>query len=452
MGDDRRPWRCAILFSELLIIAALILTNGVFSGAEIAVVSVRRTRLQQLVEQGKLAAKTLERLRAQPECFIATVQVGITVVGTTAAAFGGSRLAGHLAPQLERVPIAAVAHNAGDIALGIVIVLVSYFTLVLGELVPKSLALRAAEPYALLMAKPLLALSWLARPIVWFLTASSNVLLRPFRDRTNFLEARVSTEEIQQMVEEAAETGALHEHASEIASRALEFDRLLLRDAMVPRNKVDALPVNASPAEVRRFVLEEQRSRIPVYQGALDNIVGYVSAKDIVALAWEGHLIVRHDLLRPVKMFPETVPAIEVLQFMRREHQRLAIAVDEHGALSGLVTFEDLVEELVGEVFSEHEEQRQTAVRAPDGSWVVRGDLPIREVNRELGVALEEPPALTTIAGLCTKLAGGIPNRGARLAANDGIVIVVLDATPRTVRRVRLILPPAAATQAAPPA
>lgn len=253
------------------------------------------------------------------------------------------------------------------------------------------------------------------------------------------------------MVEEAAETGALHEHASEIASRALAFDRLLLRDAMVPRNKVDALPVNASPEEVRRFVLEERRSRIPVYQGALDNVVGYVSAKDIVGLAWDGHLIVLHDLLRPVKVFPETVPAIEVLNFMRREHQRVAIAVDEHGALSGLVTFEDLVEELVGDVFSEHEEEPQTVVRAPDGSWVVRGDLPIREVNRELGVTLEEPAALTTMAGLCTKLAAGIPNRGARLAANDGIVIVVLDATQRTVRRVRVIVPPPP-EPAAPPA
>jgi putative hemolysin len=406
-------------------------------------VSLRRTRLQQLLDEGKSAAKALARLRKAPEWFLATVQVGITVVATTTAAFGGSTMAGHLAPVLSEIPNAWVQRRAHEIALAIVVAVVSYLTLVLGELVPKSLALRASEPYALLMAKPLLALSWLARPVVWFLTVSSNVILKPFSDRTTFLEARISKEEIQQMVEEAAETGALHEHASEIASRALEFDKLSLSDVMVPRNSMDALPITAKPDQVRRFLLEERRSRIPVYEGTVDNIVGYVSAKDIVALAWEGHLIVLPDLLRPVKLFPETVPAIEVLQFMRREHKRLAIAVDEHGALSGMVTFEDLVEELVGEVFSEHEEARQLIVRAPDGSAVVRGDAPIREVNRELELALEEPEGVMTIAGLCTHLANGIPNRGARLAANDGIALVVLDATSRVVRRVRIVKPAA---------
>jgi putative hemolysin len=443
-------WRCPIL-SELVVILALILISGLLSGAEIAVVTVRRTRLQQLIDEGKSAAKALSSLRASPEWFLATVQVGITVVGTTAAAFGGSTMAAHLSPSIARLPNLWIASRAHEIALGIVVVLVSYFTLVLGELVPKSLALRAAETYALLMSKPLLALSWLARPVVWFLTASSNVVLRPFRDRTNFLEARISKEEIQQMVEEAAETGALHEHASEIASRALEFDKLLLSEVMIPRNGVDALPLNAKPDQVRRFLLEERRSRIPVYEGAVDNIVGYVSAKDIVALAWEGHLIVLHDLLRPVKLFPETVPAIEVLQYMRREHRRLAIAVDEHGALSGLVTFEDLVEELVGEVFSEHEENQQPMVRDADGSVIVRGDVPVRELNRELGLGLEEPVGVTTIGGLATKLANGIPNRGARLAANDGIALEVLDATTRLVRQVRIIVPGAKLEPEAPP-
>jgi magnesium and cobalt exporter, CNNM family len=432
--------RCPIL-SELFIILALILANGLFSGAEIAVVSLRRTRLQQLLDEDKAGAKALERLRKAPEWFLATVQVGITVVGTTAAAFGGSTMAGHLAPVIQQIPNSWVQNRASEIALGIVIVLVSYFSLVLGELVPKSLALRAGEPYALLMAKPLLALSWLARPVVWFMTVSSNVILKPFRDRTTFLEARISKEEIQQMVEEAAETGALHEHASEIASRALQFDKLLLGEVMIPRNGMDALPITAKPDQVRRFLLEERRSRIPVYEGTVDNVVGYVSAKDIVALAWEGHLIVLPDLLRPVKLFPETVPAIEVLQFMRREHKRLAIAIDEHGALSGMVTFEDLVEELVGEVFSEHEEAKELIQRLPDGNFVVRGEVPLREINRELPLPLDEPPGVTTLAGLCGKLANGIPNRGARLAANDGIALEVMDATARMVGRVRIIPP-----------
>jgi putative hemolysin len=425
----------------------LILINGIFSGAEIAIVSLRRTRLAQLVEEKRAGADALTALRAEPERFLATVQIGITVVGTAAAAFGGATLARHLEPLLYPLPLVG-GDDAAQVALGIVVVAIAFLSLVLGELVPKSLALRAGETYALLVARPVLGLSWLARPFVWLLTASSNLVLRPFSDRTTFMESRVSMEELQQLVDEAAKSGAVNEHASEIASRALEFDKLSFADVMTPRSRIDALPVNAGHAQVQRFLLEEQRSRIPVYEGTLDNIVGYVSAKDIVALAWEGQLIVLHDLLRPVKLFPETVPAIEVLRFMRREHQRLAIGVDQHGVVSGLITFEDLVEELVGEVFSENEERTTAIVKAADGSAVVAGEVNLRDLNRELGLELEVSEGTTTVAGLATQLAGGIPNRNARLAATGGVVLVVLDASPRVVRRVRVIPPPPVPTVA----
>jgi len=310
---------------------------------------------------------------------------------------------------------------------------------VLGELVPKSLALQHGERYALLVAKPIAALSRVARPIVWLLTAISNLLLRPFSDRTNFAESRISKEELEQMVDEAAKTGAIHEHASELASRALDFDRLALSDVMLPRARIDGLPIHATVEQIRRFLLEERRSRIPVYDKSLDEILGYVSAKDIVSLAWDGGPVVLADLLRTVKFFPQTVPAIEVLRFMQRERQRIAIAMDEHGAVSGMVTFEDLVEELVGDIFSEHDEGVPALTREPDGSAVVRGDTTVRDVNRELEIDLEEPDGVTTIGGLAATLAGGIPNRNARLAAGDGSVLVVLEVSPRAVKRVRVI-------------
>ena len=324
-------------------------------------------------------------------------------------------------------------------ALAIVVVFISFFSLVLGELVPKSLALRSSERYALLIAKPLALLSRIARPIVWLLTATSNLVLRPFSDRTNFAESRISKEELEQMVDEAAKTGAIHAHASELASRALDFDRLAMRDVMLPRAKIQALPMKATMDQIRRYMLEERRSRIPVYDRSLDDIVGYVSAKDIVSLAWDGGPVVLADLLRSVHFFPETVPAIEVLRFMQSESQRISIAVDEHGVVSGMVTFEDLVEELVGNIFSEHEDVVAPLTREPDGAAIARGDMPIRDVNRELGTELDEPPGTTTLAGLCVALAGGIPNRNARLAAGDGSVIVVLEVSARTVKRVRVI-------------
>jgi len=426
-----------MILTELFVIVALTLLNGVFAGAEIAIVSLRPTRLQQLVETARGGAKTISALRAEPERFFATVQVGITVVTTTAAAFGGARIARHIEPGLRALPV--IGRDADGLALVIVVVLVSFLSLVLGELVPKSLALRHSEGYALLMAKPIAALSRLAAPITWLLTATSNLVLRPFSDRTNFSESRISKEELEQMVDDAAKTGAIHEHASELASRALEFDRLRLSDVMIPRARIDALPIRATTDQIRRFLLEERRSRIPIYDRSLDDIVGYASAKDIVSLAWDGGPVVLADLVRGVKFFPETVPAIEVLRFMRRERQRIAIALDEHGMVAGMVTFEDLMEELVGDIFSEHEEEAPPLTREADGSAVVRGDTPIREVNRALGIDLDEPPGATSVAGLCEMLAGGIPNRNARLAAADGSVLVVLEATSRAVERVRVI-------------
>jgi putative hemolysin len=426
-----------MILTELVVILALIIANGVFAGAEIAIVSLRHTRVQQLVESARVGAKTVAALRAEPERFFATVQVGITVVTTTAAAFGGARIARNLEPLLRPLPF--IGHNADGVALAIVVVLISFLSLVLGELVPKSLALRRSERYALLMAKPLALLSRVAKPIVWLLTATSNLVLRPFSDRTNFSESRISKEELEQMVDEAAKTGAIHEHASELASRALAFDRLSLADVMVPRARVDALPIRATTDQIRRFMLEERRSRIPVYDRSLDDVLGYVSAKDIVSLAWDGGPVVLSDLVRKVQLFPETVSAIEVLRFMQRERQRIAIAVDEHGVVSGMVTFEDLVEELVGDIFSERDEGVAPLTREPDGSLTARGDTPIRDVNRELGIELEEPQGVTTMAGLAIALAGGIPNRNARLAAADGSVLVVLEVSARTVKRVRVI-------------
>jgi putative hemolysin len=161
-------------------------------------------------------------------------------------------------------------------------------------------------------------------------------------------------------------------------------------------------------------------------------------------VAWDGKLVVLADVLRPIKFFPETTPAIEVMRYMRRERQRMVVAVDEHGLVSGLATFEDMVEELVGDLASEHDEDRQPIVREPGGSASVHGDVPLRELNRELDLKLTETPGVTTLGGLCAKLGGGIPNRHARLAAEDGTVLVILDASPRAVRRVRVLPPPRA--------
>jgi putative hemolysin len=424
------------ILAELAIILALVAANGLFAGAEIAVIGLRRTRLAQLVDEGRASARAIQRLRAHPERFLATVQVGITVVGATAAAFGGAALAERLKPVLSAVPW--TAPYAGELALGLVVLLVSYLTLVLGELVPKSLALRASERYALLAARPLLLLSTLARPLVWLLTASSNLVLRPFGDRTTFTEARLSVEEIEQLVDEAGRAGTLDEPTAEITSRALAFRELTAQEVMVPRARMVGLPRDASTQELRRLLLEEGRTRMPVYGQSLDDILGYVLAKDLAAMAWERGLIVLQDLIRPVHFVPATARAVNVLRELQRRRTQLAIVVDEHGGVAGLVTLEDLVEELVGEIVGEQEDPEPLFRPEPGGTTLVRGDAPLREVNRELELELPEGEGYTTLAGLCIALAGAVPERGARLRTGEGTEIEVVEATPRLVRLLRL--------------
>ena len=447
-GGREGDLRLGDLLVELGVILALVAANGVFSGAEIAIIALRKTRLAQLVEEGRASARAVKRLRDQPERFLATVQVGITVVGATAAAFGGASVAMRLAPWVARVPV--LAPWAGQIALAMVVATVSFLSLVLGELVPKSIALRASERYALLVAGPLLGLSSAMRPIVWLLTQASNLVLRPFGDRTTFSESRLSVEELEQLVDEAGKAGALDAPTAEIASRALAFRDLTAADVMVPRSRVVALPRGATPEELKRLVLEEGRLRMPVYDGTLDDIIGYVLAKDLAAMAWERHLVVLEDLLRPVHFVPATARAVQVLREMQRRRIQLAIVVDEHGGVAGLLTLEDLVEELVGEIVGEQEQPVALFQREPGGTALVRGDAPLREVNRALELDLPEGEGFSTVAGLCIVLSGAVPQRGARLRSPDGTEIEVLDASPRVVRLVRL-RPRAAPTASADP-
>jgi putative hemolysin len=428
---------------ELVIVLFLIAANGVLSGAEIAIVSVRRTRIPALLEEERTGARALAHLRGHPERFLATVQIGITVVSITAGAFGGAALAAHVEPLLRRLPVSA--STAHDIALGAVIAVISYLSLVLGELVPKSLALRASERYALLIAPLLVAVSSVARPLVWLLTRSSNLVLKPFADSTNFTETVLSRDELSDLVGEAASTGTLDPKASEVASRALHLGELTAGDVMIPRTRIVALPRDAPEAVIRRCVLEERRSRIPVYQGTLDNVVGFVSAKDLAGLVWEGQLLVLDDVLRPVSRFVASTPASRLLQQMQHDRQRLAIVVDEHGAVAGLVTFEDLVEELVGEVFSENDPITDPIVHEPSGAVLAYGVVKLRDLNRALGEAatdLEQPPGITTVGGLCVHLAGGVvPQPGARLASESGALLIVVDANRRAATRVRVFPP-----------
>jgi putative hemolysin len=426
---------------ELVVIFVLVLVNGVFAGAEIAVVALRKARIQELADEGRGSARAVLALRKEPERFLATVQVGITVVGAAAAAVGGASLAARLASLFAR--IAWLEAHAEGAALGLVVAAVSYLSIVIGELVPKSLALRGAERYALLVARPLLALSWLARPLVWFLSASANLLLKPFGDRTTFIEARHSAEELRDLVADATQAGTIPPEAGEIAARAFDLSELTAGDVRVPRQDVVMIPKGATREDIRRILLEHRYSRFPVFEGNEDNVVGYITVKDALALAWERNLITVQDIVREPFFVPDSKPAVALLNEMRAQHLPFAIIVDEHGGMSGIVTLEDLVEELVGEIITEHQRKAKGGMRKePDGSIIVSGTTTVRELNRVLDVELPEEGEWNTVAGLCLVLAGRVPTRGESFSLPNGARLEILDATSRRIRAVRVLPAP----------
>lgn len=420
--------------TELLIVIALVLANGLFAGAEIAILSVRKTRVQERANTGHRGALAVQRLRDQPERFLATVQVGITVVSSTAAAFGGASIAVTLTPMLESV----FGDHAHEVAMVIVVVAISFLSLVLGELVPKSLALRYSEGYSSFVSRPLLWLSKIARPLIWILTSCSNLVLRLFGDRTSFTESRMSRDELQQLVEEAARSGSLDQKSSEIASRALDLADVAVSEVMVRREAMVAIAKHASAEEVQRLILEEGHSRMPVYDHDTDNLIGYVVARDLLAVVWEQGLVVIDDIIRPLFAVPLNAHINVVLREMQARRIQIAAVVDEHGGTAGMVTLEDLIEELIGDVVDEDELPDQTIRTEPEGTALVAGWVPIRKVNRALGTALPISRESTTMAGLCMALALAIPSVGARFKAPDGTTIEVVDSSPRRVRMVRV--------------
>ena len=418
------------MITEIMVLLVLVLINGLFSGAEIATVTMRKTRIDQLLHDGSKRARAVAKLRANPERFLATVQIGITVVGAGAAAYSGDILAQRFTPVLQPV-LGSYAHT---VSLVVVVAIVSYLSLVIGELVPKSLALRATEPYALFVARPLLALAWLGRPIVWFLTLSSNVVLRLFGDSTSFTEARISSEELKAMLDDASQAGDLHPRAGEMASRALAFSELTAHDVMLPRRRIEALARTATLDELRALIRQSSHSRFPVYDDDIDTITGQVLVRDVFAFGAANTTIA--NLVKPVVFVADAMRAVDVLHELQAQASELAIVVDEHGSTVGLLTREDLAEELLGEQPSRSRTQKTTT--DSDGTHLVAGDSLVRELNRDLLVRLPESDEWTTVGGLVIATLGRLPTRGESVTIANVGTIDVVDASNRRIRLVRI--------------
>ncbi len=421
------------MLQALLIVLALILANGFFSGAEMAIVASRRGRLRQLADRGDKAAAAAIELASSPDRFLPTVQIGITLVGTLAAAYGGDRLVSEIAQQISTNVPQSLEKFAQPTALVVFVVALSFVTLLLGELVPKRLALRQAESVARAVAPTMQLFARVAKPLVWLMSASTSAVL--FLLGAHKQEGpTVSVDDIEHLLEAGRAEGILEAVEQAVATEALRLGERSVRDIMRPRIDLDALDIDTPPDEVLGAIAMAGYSRLPVYEESLDHVIGYVSLKDVMRQNWMGWPIQLRKILHPALFVPETMPLDRLLELFQKERNQLAIVLDEYGGTEGLVTIQDVLEELVGKIHDEHRQDEATAfVRREDGSWLVDGSASIEELAERLAVRLDsEPRDYSTVSGLVLTQLERIPSVGDTLQWR-GLTIEVVDMDGRRI-------------------
>jgi len=423
---------------ELVIVLLLILANGFFAGAELAIVSVRRGRIARLVAEGDKRAAIVEQLHADPHRFLATVQIGVTLVGTLASAVGGAAAVEVIKPYLQQAPIRLVSNAATPIALFLVVGCIAYLSLILGELVPKALALEYSERIALGVARPIRFLARIGGLAVSVLTLSSRAMLRLLGIKASGEQAFITQEEIQHLIAEGRETGVVTLAEQEFIRNVFAFSQTQVREVMVPRPRVVALDLGLDREQILKFVVDSQYSRFPVYRGELDNVVGFIHGKDLLGLAVRSSNFALESLIRRPFFVPEAKKVNDLLREMQRGHVHMAMVVDEYGSLSGVVTTEDLLEELVGEIEDEHdlgEPQRIQSLQ--DGGYLVDALLSLNDLEDLLRVRFPAEAPYETLAGLILFELGHFPVAGERLVWGKYLLTCV-KVTPTAIRKVRI--------------
>lgn len=396
---------------EALLILVLIIANGVFAMSEIAVVSSRKARLQQRAQEGDKRAAAALLLAENPNDFLSTVQIGITLIGTLAGAFGGATLSGKLAVLLQQVPLLAPYAETASITL--VVVAIAFTSLVLGELVPKRIGLNSPETIASLVARPMKSISWVARPAVRFLSLATELVLKvlPFRIVP---EQAVTEEEIKVLIEQGTEEGTFESAEHEMVKGVFALGDLHASDLMTPRLKVGWLDLESTEGEIHRFFSRSTHSHFPVAAGTLDRVEGIVHAKDLLARSLRGEPLNLRDVLQKPLFVPEGMPALRLLEELQKRQAKLAMVVNEHGGVQGLVTLHDVTSAITNTVSPEAGVQRPRALPLEEGCWRVDGLLPAQELKQLLSIQglPREEEGYSTVGGLVMTALGRVPIPG----------------------------------------
>jgi putative hemolysin len=431
------------------VIFLLLLGNGFFSGSEIAVISIRRSKIEELVAAGRRSARRLKHLHENLDDFLATVQIGVTLTGTLAGVIGGYLAHLYIEPVIARAAGArwVAPAFAAAILVGAGIV---YVELIFGELVPKAIALRYTDTVALLVARPLDRLARLSHGLVVFLTASTRVVLRLFGIKEFGHRTFVSEEEIKHLVREGRAQGVLDQTEEELIHSVFEFSDTPVKKVMVPRPKMFTLDVDTTPGEAERLMVESGFSRIPVYDTSPDNMIGLVYIKDALRLLERRQPVVLRKIVHPIHFVPETKKVGALLKELQKRRSHLALVIDEHGSLVGLVTMEDLLEEIVGEIQDEYDWEERPVERLRDGSMVVEGTLSADELRQVYGVPIPQSAEFETVAGFMLDTLGSVPRGGEVVQVGD-YRLTVVDVEKNRINKVKIEKVNAPAPVTAPP-
>jgi putative hemolysin len=408
-------------------VLVLVLVNAALSGSEMALVTLREGQLRRLGRSGRTGARLI-RLSREPNRYLATIQLGITLAGFLASAAAAVSLAQPLVG-----PLGLLGRAAHPVAVVAVTVALTFVTLVVGELVPKRLAMQSAERWALLGAAPLDLLARLSRPAVWLLSRATDVLVRLAGGDPRANRQEVTEEELREML--VSQRG-LSAQQREILSGAFDIAGRTLREVLVPRRDVTVLPAAMPATEAMRRLAATGRSRAPVVgPGGLDDVRGMVHIRDLV----DADGAATGQRARPPVLLPATLPVADAMRHLRQRHEQLALVVDEFGGIDGLITMEDLLEEVVGELYDETDRDVRQAVREPDGALLLPGDFPLYDLP-DAGVRVTFPLSreYTTVAGLVLAGLGRVPTAAGERVRLPGFTVEVVEVADRAIRRVRL--------------
>jgi putative hemolysin len=424
---------------QILLILLLILANGLFAAAEIAIIAARRGRLEQRAADGSRNAQRALELSRDPNRFLPTVQIGITLVSALGAAYGGQQIVAVLSDWIAQLPWPFAKRNSDGLSLGLFVASFTYVSLILGELVPKRLALHRSEGLAIFLAPLLQLISTVARPLVWLMGTSTNAVLW-LLGLGRIAEPRVSLDDIEHLIVTGTAEGLVEPLEQRLAMEALRLGDRTVRDIMRPRIDLDAMDVETPPEEVLGTAAMAGFSRIPVYELDLDHVIGFIHIKDLFRQQHLGWPIELRKLLHPAMFVPETMPLDRLLELFQEKHNQLAIVLNEYGGTEGMVTLEDVVEEIVGEMRDEHRrhDEQQKFVQRGDNTWLVDGAVSIPDMIDKLDIEPGESwegRGFSTVAGLILDCLGQIPSVG-DCAEWDGLHLEVLDMDGQRIDRV----------------